>query len=174
MMRTAALEAVGGFRDDLIAGEEPELCVRLRAKGWRIWRLDTEMALHDAAMTRFQQWWRRTMRTGYAFAQGAYLHGARPERHWIWESRRAWLWGSVAAAGLLGDRAGIRPLGLGRVADLSTANATPNHAQFWSAEAAHSAGAVPDAFTLSRGVGPDQILCAIACSAAPTRLIEYK
>jgi GT2 family glycosyltransferase len=92
MMRTAALEAVGGFRDDLIAGEEPEMCVRLRAKGWRIWRLDTEMGFHDAAMTRFQQWWRRSMRTGYAFAQGAYLHGAPPERHWIWESRRAWLW----------------------------------------------------------------------------------
>jgi GT2 family glycosyltransferase len=93
MMRTSALQAVGGFRDDLIAGEEPELCVRLRAKGWRIWRLDAEMALHDAAMTRFAQWWRRTTRAGYAFAQGADLHGAPPECHWVWESRRAWLWG---------------------------------------------------------------------------------
>ena len=93
MMRVDALEAVGGFRDDLIAGEEPELCVRLRAAGWRIWRLDAEMALHDAAMTRFAQWWRRALRSGYAFAQGAYLHGAPPERHWVWESRRAWLWG---------------------------------------------------------------------------------
>ena len=33
------------------------------------------------------------MRAGYAFAQGAHLHGAPPERHWVWESRRAWLWG---------------------------------------------------------------------------------
>ena len=93
MIRTAALESVGGYRDDLIAGEEPELCIRLRAAGWRIWRLPSEMTLHDAAMTRFGQWWRRAVRAGYAFAQGANLHGAPPERHWVWESRRAWLWG---------------------------------------------------------------------------------
>jgi GT2 family glycosyltransferase len=93
MMRVRALQSVGGFRDDLIAGEEPELCVRLRAKGWRIWRLDAEMTRHDAGMTHFAQWWRRATRGGYAFAQGAYLHGQRPERHWVWEQRRAWLWG---------------------------------------------------------------------------------
>lgn len=93
MMRTNALEAAGGYRDDLIAGEEPELCVRLRAAGWRIWRLDSEMTLHDAAMTRFGQWWRRALRSGYAFAQGAFLHGAPPEKLWVWEAHRAWLWG---------------------------------------------------------------------------------
>ncbi len=94
MIRSEAFKHIGGYRDDLIAGEEPELCVRLRAAGWRIWRLDEEMTLHDAAMTRFNQWWRRSSRTGYAFAQGAYLHGAPPERHRVWESRRALLWGA--------------------------------------------------------------------------------
>jgi GT2 family glycosyltransferase len=93
MMRAIALEGAGGYRDDLIAGEEPELCVRLRTAGWRVWRLDIEMALHDAAITRFDQWWRRSTRTGYSFAQGAYLHGAAPECHKVWESRRAWVWG---------------------------------------------------------------------------------
>lgn len=93
MMRAAALTAVGGYRDDLIAGEEPELCVRLRRSGWSIWRIDAEMGLHDAAMTRFRQWWLRRVRSGYAFAQGSHLHGSSPERHWVWESRRAWLWG---------------------------------------------------------------------------------
>ena len=93
MMRTAALEKAGGFRDDLIAGEEPELCVRLRQAGWRIWRLDLEMGFHDADMLRFGQWWRRNVRSGYAFAQGAHLHGALPERYYVWESRRALVWG---------------------------------------------------------------------------------
>jgi hypothetical protein len=51
------------------------------------------MTIHDAAMTHFSQWWRRAVRGGYAFAQGAHLHGRQPERHWVWESRRAWLWG---------------------------------------------------------------------------------
>jgi hypothetical protein len=102
MMRREAFDKVGGYRDDLIAGEEPELCVRLRAAGWRVWRLDSQMTLHDAAMTGFWQWWWRVARSGYAFAQGAQLHGRSPERHWVWESRRAWLWGVwLPLAGLI-------------------------------------------------------------------------
>ena len=101
MMRTKSLMAVDGYRDDLIAGEESELCVRLRRQGWRIWRLADEMTLHDAAILRFGQWWRRSMRTGYAFAEGSHIHGAAPERHWVAESRSAWLWGLVLPAGLL-------------------------------------------------------------------------
>ena len=93
LMRVEAFDQVQGFNAALIAGEEPELCVRLRANGWKIWRLDQEMTLHDAAMTRFGQWWKRSKRSGYAFAEGAYIHGAPPERHWIMESRRASIWG---------------------------------------------------------------------------------
>ena len=93
MTRRSAFEAQGGFRTDLIAGEEPELCVRLRKAGWQIWRLDAEMALHDAAMTRFGQWWKRTVRTGYSYAQGVQLHGALPERHRVQEFQRAFIWG---------------------------------------------------------------------------------
>lgn len=94
LMRARAFREAGGYRPDLIAGEEPELCVRLRQQGWKIFCLDRPMTLHDAAMTRFSQWWRRSVRSGYAFAQGAHLHGAPPERHWVAESRRAWLWGA--------------------------------------------------------------------------------
>jgi GT2 family glycosyltransferase len=93
MMRVAALTAAGGFRDDMIAGEEPELCVRLRAAGWSIWRIEGEMGWHHAAMSRFGQWWLRQVRSGYAFAHGAKLHGAAPERLWVRESGRALIWG---------------------------------------------------------------------------------
>ncbi|MEH2496235.1 glycosyltransferase involved in cell wall biosynthesis [Bradyrhizobium sp. AZCC 1678] len=93
MLRAAALKGVGGYREEVIAAEEDELCVRLRQANWRIWRLPDEMALHDAAMLHFTQWWRRAQRAGYAFAQGAYLHGAPPERHFVRETRRALVWG---------------------------------------------------------------------------------
>lgn len=93
LMRASAFHALGGYREDVVAAEDDEFCIRLRAAGWRIWRLKNEMALHDAAIMHFSQWWRRAARGGYAFAQGAYLHGAPPERHFVWESRRAWLWG---------------------------------------------------------------------------------
>ena len=56
LMRIEALRATGGFRDGLIAGEEPELCVRVRGAGWKVWRIASDMVWHDAAMTRWSQW----------------------------------------------------------------------------------------------------------------------
>lgn len=103
LMRLEAARAVGGFDPTLIAGEEPELCFRLRAAGWSIHRLDAEMTLHDAQMTRFSQWWRRAVRTGWAFAEGAARMGGSPERYNMRETRRIWIWGGVVPlAGLLG------------------------------------------------------------------------
>jgi GT2 family glycosyltransferase len=111
LMRTKSLQSVGGFREELIAGEEPELCVRLRAKGWRIWHINHDMASHDAGMTHFRQWWRRRVRAGFAFAQGAHLHGASPERHWVWESRRALIWGIGLPAACLATSVLFSPVG---------------------------------------------------------------
>ncbi len=64
--RVAAYREAGEFDPSVPAGEEPELCKRIRDRGWKIWRLDAEMTRHDAAMTRFGQWWKRQVRTGYA------------------------------------------------------------------------------------------------------------
>ena len=75
MVRLAAFEGVGGFSDNLIAGEEPDLCFRLRQSGWRIFRLDAEMTLHDAAMTRASQWWQRSVRSGSATAEAYHRRG---------------------------------------------------------------------------------------------------
>jgi GT2 family glycosyltransferase len=111
MMRLEALRDVGGYDDSLIAGEEPDLCLRLRAAGWGIWRLGDEMTLHDARMLRFRQWWQRARRAGHAFAEGAARHGAGPERHWIAETRRALLWGAVLPV-LIGLAAMVHPLAL--------------------------------------------------------------
>jgi GT2 family glycosyltransferase len=102
MMRASAFEQARGFRIDLIAGEEPELCLRLLRQGWRIWRLPQDMALHDSAMSHFTQWWKRELRAGHAFAEGVALHGAPPERHYVRECRSALLWGlAVPLATLL-------------------------------------------------------------------------
>lgn len=81
LVRAAAFEAVGRFNPTLIAGEEPELCVRLRNAGHRIVTLATPMSIHDAAMTRFSQWWKRAERSGHAYAEGYALHGRGPQKH---------------------------------------------------------------------------------------------
>ena len=103
LMRRAALDAVGGYREDLIAGEEPEMCFRMRAHGWRIVRLDAEMTRHDADMTRLSQWWQRSRRAGHTYAEGAALHGRSPERYRMRELRRTLVWGlALPLAALLG------------------------------------------------------------------------
>lgn len=111
VLRRAAVEAVGGYRETLVAGEEPELCLRLRRAGWRIWRLEAEMAKHDIAMTRFSQWWRRARRHGHAVAEGMQLHGTGPEGYCRPQVRRALVWGAaLPLSALLGSL--VTPLAL--------------------------------------------------------------
>lgn len=74
MFRLAAFREVDGFDPSLIAHEEPDLCSRLRARGYAIERLDAPMTRHDAAITRFGQFWRRNTRAGYGYAQAATKH----------------------------------------------------------------------------------------------------
>jgi glycosyltransferase involved in cell wall biosynthesis len=101
LVRTQAFRQVDGFTSGLIAGEEPELCVRLRQHQWKIWRIDAEMTLHDAQMTTLSQWWKRFQRAGYAYAEGSWLHGKGPEKHWVKESRSIWLWGGILPLSIL-------------------------------------------------------------------------
>jgi len=95
LVRVAAFREAGGFSNQLIAGEEPELCHRLRAKGGKIWRLDMPMTLHDAAMYRFGQWWMRGVRSGFGYAQvwKATRAGAQPL--YGLEIRRALFWAGL-------------------------------------------------------------------------------
>lgn len=108
MMRVSALHDAGGFNPTMLGFEDYELCVRLRRAGWRVLRLAAPMAVHEAAMTRFTQWWTRQVRGGHARAHEAALHGRAPERYRIRECGSIWFWGvclpvlAVAAAGPTG------------------------------------------------------------------------
>lgn len=96
MMRVEALRAAeGGWNPRCMIGEEAELCIRLRRAGWKVVRLDAGMTIHDMNMDRFSQWWRRTVRTGYGFAEGVARHGSGPERHLVREHGSAVFWGLV-------------------------------------------------------------------------------
>ena len=101
LVRAQAFEAVGGFRPQLIAGEEPELCLRLRQSGWKIWRLAAQMARHDAAITHFSQWWRRAVRSGYAYANVLQLHVGSSAAIWKREVGRVVFWAGAVPAAIL-------------------------------------------------------------------------
>jgi glycosyltransferase involved in cell wall biosynthesis len=88
LMRRSVLAEVEGYDSELMAGEEPELCRRLRAAGHRILHVDIPMTGHDLGMTRFVQYWRRALRAGYAYAEVANRFRRTSDPMWLQESQR--------------------------------------------------------------------------------------
>ena len=95
LMRASALQSVGGYDLDLSAGEEPELCLRLRQAGWRIGSLPVPMMRHGLAMQNWRQWWRRCARSGQAYFESWWKHRRGPERYRQREVARIIAWGGV-------------------------------------------------------------------------------
>jgi cellulose synthase/poly-beta-1,6-N-acetylglucosamine synthase-like glycosyltransferase len=98
LMRRDVLERVGGFDGDLIAGEEPDLCCRIRALGFIVLHVDRPMTGHDLAMTRFSQYWWRAIRSGYAFAEIAERFRRTNSPFWSGQARRNNLHGLMMLA----------------------------------------------------------------------------
>ena len=110
--RVAPFREVGGFSPALIGGEEPELCLRLRRREWKIWRSPAEMVLHDADMTRFRQWWRRAFRAGWGYAEAFAIHGASRDRFRARENRSILFWGALVPVASLAAALPTRGLSL--------------------------------------------------------------
>ncbi|KJV06252.1 glycosyl transferase [Methylocucumis oryzae] len=94
LIRVSSFSDAGGYNNLLIAGEEPELCFRLRQLGWKIYRLDQNMTLHDAAMNHFRQWWMRSVRSGHAFAESMSIYGDK-EKYLFKETRSIFFWAGL-------------------------------------------------------------------------------
>jgi GT2 family glycosyltransferase len=101
LIRVEAFRKVGGYRAEFIAGEEPDLAARLRLANYRLVRLNHEMTLHDLAMTRFRQWWRRTVRSGHALAQLGHTYRKGPLRFYRGPWRSTIFWGAAVPLGIL-------------------------------------------------------------------------
>lgn len=101
LFRKSALAAVEGYSDNLIAGEEPDLCLRLRQIGWRVRRIDAEMTLHDAAMYSFSSWWKRARRSGFAYAEHVWRHGRQSDPNWRRQLFSILVWSMVLPVGAL-------------------------------------------------------------------------
>lgn len=95
LMRRAVLQQVQGFDEQLIAGEEPEMCRRIRAAGHRIVHLDLLMTRHDLAVTTWSAYWRRAFRTGHAYAEVSARYRDSQDPLWLRESRRNLVHGAV-------------------------------------------------------------------------------
>jgi hypothetical protein len=96
LFRVEALTQVQGFDASIVAGEEPELCRRLRQAGWTIRRIAVEMTLLDAATFRFSQWWKRQVRSGYGMMDVATRFNQNPEPLFVDQIQSARLWGILS------------------------------------------------------------------------------
>lgn len=117
LMRRKALLEVGGFDEGLIAGEEPELCRRMRARGYRILHINHPMTGHDLQITRLSQYWRRATRAGHAYAEVSERYRGSNDPSWASERRgnliRGSFWPfSLAVAILASIRLGFLPFAL--------------------------------------------------------------
>lgn len=97
--RANAFASAGGFNEALIAGEEPDLCLRLQQAGWSILRLDADMGDHDANILKFSQWWRRTVRAGFAYAEHVWRYRGASLPSWKRQTGRFLFWGVLLPAG---------------------------------------------------------------------------
>jgi len=88
LMRRSALLLVEGYDAALIAGEEPELCRRLRSQGYQILHMDAPMTGHDLAMYRMSQYLKRALRAGHAYAEVSRRFRDTPDPFWAAERRR--------------------------------------------------------------------------------------
>lgn len=95
MTRVEVFRRVGGFQPGLVAGEEGEFCLRVRRSGGKVLRLVDPMAWHDMAMSRFSAWWKRSVRAGFAYANGFALDGRSPERRYSRQIKSVLLWGAA-------------------------------------------------------------------------------
>ena len=95
LFRVSALREVNFYNPAMIAGEDTEMSMRMRKRGWRLRCIDSEMTLHDAAITRFGQWWSRTRRSGHGYGEMAFLHPDARVPNWPRSVRSILVWGGL-------------------------------------------------------------------------------
>jgi glycosyltransferase involved in cell wall biosynthesis len=101
LFRVVALREVDFYNPAMIAGEDTELSMRLRKRGWRLRQIDAEMGLHDAGITHLGQWWRRTRRSGHGYGEMAFLHPDARAPNWPRTVRSILFWGGLMPTMLL-------------------------------------------------------------------------
>ncbi len=101
LVRAVIFAQLGGFNDQVIAGEDAEFGVRVGAAGFKVTKISVPMATHDADIYRFGQWWQRAVRSGHAIGQRYFLNGRGPTADCARERRSVLVWGVALPAAIL-------------------------------------------------------------------------
>ena len=103
LWRMSSIAQNGYFDEGLKAGEEPDLCYRVRQSGGKIVCVDAPMVTHDLGMRSFSQYWQRAVVSGKGYARVALRYWRSAEKLWLREFFSNFmepaLWAIVLAAG---------------------------------------------------------------------------
>lgn len=90
LFRIESYLASGGYNETIFAGEEPELCARIRGMGNKVMCIDEPMGFHDLGFSTLSEWWVRGVRGGYGALNARLRFGLR---YFDRQILSAWLWG---------------------------------------------------------------------------------
>jgi hypothetical protein len=116
LIRADAFSLVGGFAEEQVAHEEPELCGRLRRAGFKICRIDEDMTIHDAGIFHLSQFYKRNRRAGFGIAQALIRSGLQIDPGGAAILRRSLLWSIIPPLSALSACLILGPLGIALLA----------------------------------------------------------
>lgn len=94
-LKVNVFKQVGGFSEDIIAAEDDDMCIRVRAAGYKVFRIDASMSRHDANIMHLSQWYKRSKRGGHGYANINHLHGNGPDKYFRKELISVTVWGAA-------------------------------------------------------------------------------
>ncbi|PCK08874.1 MAG: glycosyl transferase [Alteromonadaceae bacterium] len=100
-VKVAAVEAIEGFSEQIIAAEDDDFCLRARRAGYKTYRIDATMSYHDANIMHLSQWYRRAKRAGHGYANINRIHGNGPEKYFRRELISVTAWGGCVPIAFL-------------------------------------------------------------------------
>ncbi len=100
MFRRDILERMGGFPEDVLYGEEPCLCWRIRNElHMNIYQIDRTMADHDLGFKGSGDYWRRNVRVGSTYAAIAARFATTSDPLWRREALANLAWAAILVFG---------------------------------------------------------------------------
>ncbi len=94
LIRSSVIRDIGGYKE-IIAGEDPEMSNRVINSGFKILFINKDMVNHDLGIRSFHQYWKHSVRSGFAYAVVANMTKKREIPLWVDKNRKIMLQGSI-------------------------------------------------------------------------------
>lgn len=92
-VKVKVFQKINGFDETIIAAEDDDFCLRARKAGYKTYRLDAAMSMHDANILHLSQWYQRAKRGGHGYANIFHLHGQSPLKYFQKQIKSVLFWG---------------------------------------------------------------------------------